>query len=988
MIGGIKLGGWWLAGNNKFKSTKIASYKIRRFSIKYSKIIDKTNDQQLVPRKLIRFLIEPLWKKRFNFLLKCFSNLENIQKTTAEYYFCISLINFEIAKWKAIIGGNKNIYCEEAKKNILKSIELKPHILQYYAHLAEILALTDNYTESFSIIKRKFLPLYRKLTLNARNEVILNYFPILSQTASFIDSRRYNLLAQVTYFKENDTSKAINYLSKARKHDDWNCLSNWLLGIIYFDNEKYDDSFKSFDICTKVEPYWADPYYRQGLILCTKFQFQQAFELLKKASFYSRHYENLEEAKSRIKSLYYHSRGMWFWQSGNYNAACHNFKKLSYCVKNTKLRQYKECLILSHLVRIDRLIFSFYLKENLLALKKAIIKTGTIFMKFFSPNSSYYIESKQFRIFIDLKYHFICSLLSALDHSFRCDYLKHMKNAYKALGCNNILQNFPDERLIFYNLNRYKEMTLYIQFNKIVQAINSLENFTIRINDALSKHKELGKIPYEEQIDLIKILYPFSSTIDGEYTRNYTTKSLIRSIFKDQVYSLKKYFNVELSKQNKLLLNNLKINIKKELDKQSIQKSIPGQRQTLEGEIKILAEGQKEIPEIYFGPERIRFSTTNETSLISNQPMQLLEYFILKKEIHYIYGFIIFKEWRQHTIKDPRRAFGRIVSKLIGPKKGKFAEYNLPLSIQPSINEPDVCELIGACTSNLDDLKVIFVSDFKIDDFDKKAQDLSQKEQIHLKNFLMQKLNNYDNGIQAISAQRNVIENWDDSAAIAFEEIKSEKEKFNSILKGCFNIVFSEPSELDRLKAFNESMSFINFVKTFDINSLGEDQLKKEISEDSIYLYIWNEILKKLFEDIEIKSETEAKALIKKIIGIIRETELDWPRFETKQGLINFLSSKIKRQFKQNRNSKNKDEINYKRSLYDFKRAAEQLELAKPGLALTYEKIAEKLINDFDWTAKRFWNFIALKKFIEEMKPHDDERDNIEGEDDGRDENY
>ena len=387
------------------------------------------------------------------------------------------------------------------------------------------------------------------------------------------------------------------------------------------------------------------------------------------------------------------------------------------------------------------------------------------------------------------------------------------------------------------------------------------------------------------------------------------------------------------------------------------------------------------IPIIYFGPKRIKFNTTEESPLRDNQPMQLLEYFILKGKLHYLYGYIIFKEWRQRKIENPQLEFNDIKSKLIGPRKGIFTKYKLTLKIQSTIINPDFYELSGSYSSNFDYLRTIFGQNPKIEDFTKDIKKLSQKELKDLQNLLIQKLIDYENGIQAISKWKNNIKDWNDNANIAFNQIISEKELISNILVRFFNVSESEPNDSDKLKEFEDCKSFIDFVKVFDINCFNKNELMKGILDEEIYRSIWDEILRQIYEDKKIKANIEAKILIEKIIYYIKKVDIDWIKFETKSGFINYLCAKAKRQFKSTQNSEDPNKTRYLRYLRDFKRISQQLSEELKNQP-TYEIIAKRLIDKSGWSVKRFWNFISLTEYIEKQKVYDDETDKTESNND------
>jgi hypothetical protein len=723
-------------------------------------------------------------------------------------------------------------------------------------------------------------------------------------------------------------------IEKLKKWAVWdtNSFANEYLGRIYFAQKKYLIASKYFDKCYNYHNKHKN-YYRK--ILCLMF-----YEL--------------------SKGLYCWSRGS-LTQRKNINAVYKHFSNSSMLIENYKLYTLRDFGELPSILEIAyRTIDALFSSTSIYELKA---KIENVFDNIQNKLKFWKSEKEHLE---DLKYlgDPTTNLLTIVN-TIACH-----------VGCTLKIQKVEN----------------YIK--STIEELKCTEKKFWEEDIKMRKHILSNELGFKNDAVIFDCMILLKDKIRKRFVEEISVKEqneIIRLIRRKMKLAIKSKLTKQSSKTNQMLFEILITMRDMETDEGENRKNLIELKKLIEEFIHNIREEaqemkakpekvEQEIPKIIFGQKEVKFNTTDEVCNGTSKRMRLLKYFIFKKQIHWLNGYIIFKEWQKGNVKYHIKEFKKVVAELRGPRKGVFKKCCLCLTIKPYIYNQNILELGGNCISNIDILKDIFVKNFEIEKFVKILIDFSEKNWPEIINFLKEILIDYEAGIAAILKDKanNYINNWDEVADKQYHEIQCDKERIKGVLHKLGSIT-EEQITPNKQKDFEDWKSVIDFIRSFEID---EDNFQrdcqyiiKELNDDEVYRPLIGEVLK-AFDKMKIESQAEWNILMRYFIEAVREIQLNIERFGTKDGLLEFLISKCKRKFYRGKYAKADVEEMYRRYNGDFENATTicNKKLNRPlSYQPSYEEIANELFENFSWTFERFWDFIAFKD-ERVAKPLDDEK--------------
>jgi hypothetical protein len=641
--------------NHRKKTSKFATLCFNEKKIiaeyrKIAKIFNSSENERSLSSLVSHFLSKYVRKKRFEFVIKSLRKLDCHEKKSPEYYCTMGRLYLLWAIWQKLICGKVKRVCKHAIYFFEKLMKLKSENPEFCVLPALAYAIIGSRKKTLQTFKNAHR-IYRKEAAKGDRWFVLKYFPILRGVAGICDAYHYYYLADYWYYVKKNKEKSMIYLRRALESDEYHPLSNLLSGIISKDNKGLDRALESFKLCSLAEPEWPDPYYAMSLILCTKLDYEAASQCLLKAKklaylYYSKTQRNFYH---NIIALYYYTIGMAKWREGLTEEAYRCFFKSASYVRKNRLRGWQSFQILPLILQLDKEILKLPQKKKLADLRNCVRRLYFKYLKLFGTNRIYHsldivIDDVKFKAFVPIKLHFIATILSVLDRPFHESYESFLKKINAKQKFSTPSKNTKNKNLLINLLEFQKDQLLRIGFYSIVQAVNSLENFVLETKRDIETYSSIDEIPPEKQIQLIRSLTPFSTTIDGEATHFQVNRILTKDDFRKEM----QFFKSHLFKKVKQFENDLESGVKEVI--KSEFKRIRKESEISEKKIKALpkyyVEFKGKIVAIYLkrdGEKKLLFKGKR-----TPQPYQLLEYFLSREDrrIHWVEAIKIFPDWQ------------------------------------------------------------------------------------------------------------------------------------------------------------------------------------------------------------------------------------------------------------------------------------------------------------------------------------------------------
>ncbi len=706
--------------------------------------------------------------------------------------------------------------------------------------------------------------------------------------------------------------------------------------------------------------------------------------------------------------------GMVSWQNlykkgENTDRSYYYFEKCAKIIQNRNLEFYGDFSLLPHFIKIDKKFATLSKLKSLFSLKRKVGNLMTyICVKMKGSVVGFGVSRKKGYIMVYPSY-----LNLELLMSIKLHYLMFL---YKSLAgipleSDEVLTSKHgdmNENWQYRLYEFYKHILHEAKLSRCAYAFDYLKIFRERIN-----HRQLEQIPAQERGSLLSSLNSHLLTIGEPLSLGIVSL--------DQEYIRRIEMNLREINE-KLNKTGQELSEFKQDQKAIIPyvKEISKKTGSLASE---LTKEQVDTPEIIFTPEHVTVSTIRVPILKTSRERYMIEYLVLKEEIHYLYIFIILKErgvnFRPgYFISNPMSKFKKMKADLgtllhpfqsqmeedilpfeiVGPEKGYF-KLDVKRNYKSNITEAKDLYRIALSLFNEEkieeSIKILHGKDGAIhkyfnylDAYKLLAQcyivlgiQNVQKQKIEeVRRFLERRFSWYEEGISTINEYFNVVKELPVSNEVfVFEKIKEERDEIHEILEQLRQIRSSKTGEDKKWAAFNELQDIISE------GSLGMDdedvinellKSKKKIAKimrELIGKPVENEIerLRAMRIDDAIAMDKKEEEIMLKylmlLITLLKQGRLKRSDFPSWGDLFNYVSYHVAKSA--NPHNSSKHNLTIRRYVRKYLEVIEKEKLESK----TYmEKM--KILKKYNISKDKYLKIIKYLRKVENV-PFDDERD-------------